>query len=329
MATADDPKKEELRTKHFTDSLALTQKMRGGLFTMPVSNAIGDTNYFPNKKARRDSEGAVITDPRNFTTKKPKKGRGPEVTFSKPVFATIGDPYKDGGNKPMRTAKHEGYKDAGHDKDFKPAMNISRKVKADFDHLTDLVEKKKSHKGEDGHVILEPRNFLTNPPKQGEVGKGTSFGGNLPHMPEQYDYKQEVLTKERKIHESTLQEKPWSQMVKQKDTFNPVKEVFGTDVPPVKEEPVVKVETTPHEPLHDKPFKPSNPAKKGYNKTLDKFPEFKPDPMTFITRKKPVEGEEVKPNFRPSHNVKTMSSIPVATNYRNLKTEFPSIFRRL
>ena len=61
---------------------------------MPISNAIGDNNYFPIKKARRDQEGAVITDPRNFTTKKAKLGAGPDSTFSKPVFATVGDPYK-------------------------------------------------------------------------------------------------------------------------------------------------------------------------------------------------------------------------------------------
>lgn len=65
----------------------------------------------------------------------------------------------------MRTSKHEGYKEAGHDKDFKPAKNIMRKVKADFEHHTDLVEKKKVRRGEDGAVIIEPRNFLTNPPK--------------------------------------------------------------------------------------------------------------------------------------------------------------------
>ena len=63
------------------------------MFTMPISTAIGDNNYFPTKKARRDELGAVITDPRNFTTKKPKKGQGVEVTFGKPTFATVGDPY--------------------------------------------------------------------------------------------------------------------------------------------------------------------------------------------------------------------------------------------
>jgi Domain of unknown function (DUF4586) len=201
---ATDDKKEALRTQHFTESFAIAQKQRHGLFTMPVSNAIGDNNYFPVKKARRDGEGAVITDPRNFTTKKPKKGKGPEVTFSKPAFATVGDPYNNTASAPMRTSKHEGYKDAGHDKDFKPAKDLQRKVKADFVHLSDYIEKKKCRKGEDGAVIIEPRNFLTNPPKVGEVGKGTSFGGNLPHMADPFDRKRELLNKDREEHEAKV-----------------------------------------------------------------------------------------------------------------------------
>jgi hypothetical protein len=201
---ATDDKKETLRTQHFTESLALTQKMRHGLFSLPVSNAIGETNYFPVKKARRDEEGAVITDPRNFTTKKPKKGHGVDATFSKPTFTTVGDPYQNQASVPMRTSKHEGYKDAGHDKDFKPAKDIQRKVKADFEHKTDYIEKKKCRKGEDGGVITEPRNFLTNPPKKGEVGKGTSFGPLREHLPDPFDHKRELLRKEREDHESKV-----------------------------------------------------------------------------------------------------------------------------
>ena len=72
----------------------------------------------------------------------------------------------------MRAAKKDGYKEAGHDHAFKPTKEISRKVKADFDHMTDLNEVKKSHKDSDGRVIIEPRNFLTNPIKKGQTGKG-------------------------------------------------------------------------------------------------------------------------------------------------------------
>ena len=41
--------------------------------------------------ARRDAEGAVITDPRNFTTKNPKKGHIDSVLFSKPDYVSIGN----------------------------------------------------------------------------------------------------------------------------------------------------------------------------------------------------------------------------------------------
>jgi hypothetical protein len=44
-------------------------------------------------------------------------------------------------------------------------------VKALFEHMTDYKEVKKCRKGPDGAVITEPRNFLTNPPKKGLVGK--------------------------------------------------------------------------------------------------------------------------------------------------------------
>ena len=79
---------------------------------------------------------------------------------------------------------------------------------------------------------------------------------------------------------------------------------------------------------HDVPFKPSNPPKMGYNKTLDKFPQYKPDPMRVITRKKPVEGEEERPKWRPTYNQRTKPSTSVVTANRNLRSEFPSVFKR-
>ena len=46
----------------------------------------------------------------------------------------------------MRQQKKDGYKEVGHDKPFKPAKELNRKVKADFDHMTDLNEKKREIK---------------------------------------------------------------------------------------------------------------------------------------------------------------------------------------
>lgn len=79
---------------------------------------------------------------------------------------------------------------------------------------------------------------------------------------------------------------------------------------------------------HDKAFKPSNPPKLGYNKTLARFPPYKEDPKKPLTRRVPVEGEEDKPKFKPTYNAKSRPTPSVATNLRNMKSSFPSLFRR-
>ena len=48
---------------------------------------------FPKKKCMKDEEGAVIVGPRNFYTKKGKKGGADGALFSMPKYNAIGDPY--------------------------------------------------------------------------------------------------------------------------------------------------------------------------------------------------------------------------------------------
>ena len=141
---------------------------------------------------------------------------------------TLGDPFKEASSVPMRTTKKDGYKAAGHDFNFKPAKTVQRKVKADFEHATDHVDVKKNYKGPDG-VIIEPRNFLTNPPKAGQVGKGTQLGEHIPYVEDPFDRKKELEKKDREIHMSKLQEKPFSNKVKGRETFQNIKEAFGED----------------------------------------------------------------------------------------------------
>ncbi len=192
--------------------------------------------------------------------------------------------------------------------------------------MTDYKEVKKSRKDPEGGVITEPRNFLTNPPKKGEIGKGTTFGGKIEHLPDPFDRRKELAKKEREDHLQKLQEKPFSQRVKGKETFGTVKEVFGEDRVYPQKKPAEK-----REPLmtHEQPFKPSNPPKKGYNKTIEKFPPYKEDPLKSVVRKKTPEGAEERAKWKPTHIKKTVPTPSVTTNYKNLKAEFPSIFRRL
>lgn len=62
----EDPVKEKLREACFKDSFSYSNKQRFGLFSMPYSNACGDTNYFVKTKARINEDGEVDTAPRNF-----------------------------------------------------------------------------------------------------------------------------------------------------------------------------------------------------------------------------------------------------------------------
>ena len=80
---------------------------------------------------------------------------------------------------------------------------------------------------------------------------------------------------------------------------------------------------------HDEPFYPSHPPKRGYNKTIDKFPPYVPDPMRVVTRNKSAEKDDDRGKWRTTYKKKTVPTPSVTTNFRNLKSEFPSVFRRL
>ena len=144
-------------------------------------------------------------------------------------------------------------------------------------------------------------------------------------MEDDYNRPKYFAAAEKEYHESMLQEKPFSQQAKRTHMFNTSRKILEEN-PPIP----ARLKKQPSAPamVHDKPFKPSNPPKKGYNKSLAKFPTYIPDPKKALERRRPVEGEEDKPKFKPSHNVKSRPTPSVSTNMRNLKTAFPSVFRR-
>jgi hypothetical protein len=108
----------------------------------------------------------------------------------------------------MRTSEKDGHIKAGHDKAFKPAKHFRQdEFRAPYPHQTDLVPVKKNYRDEEGKVKIEPRNFLTMPPKKG-------FVGNLPHLPDPYDYGKEQEKKAFKEAKEKMQEKPFSQRVR-------------------------------------------------------------------------------------------------------------------
>lgn len=95
--------------------------------------------------------------------------------------------------------------------------------------------------------------------------------------------------------------------------------------------PVVEEGAEKPEPLHDKPFRPSHPSKKGTIKgTLEKFPAYLPDPPVEKKRIILTEAEEAELpiGFKATYKFKSRPTPSVATNYRNLKASYPSAFAR-
>jgi hypothetical protein len=86
-----------------------------------------------------------------------------------------------------------------------------------------------------------------------------------------------------------MQEKAFNGMIQGGNTFSNIEEVYGEDRDYPARKPKPK---PPVQEIHEAPFKPSNPAKRGHNKEFNKFPEHLPDPMKVVTRKQKVEGEE-------------------------------------
>jgi len=101
---------------------------RFGLFSQPVSVAIGETNKFPSKTAHKDEDGRPIVGPRNFYTKREKRGKDDSVYFSRQSYLCIGDLYKQRSTAGLRTIEKDGWKKGGHDFNFKPTKNTREKM---------------------------------------------------------------------------------------------------------------------------------------------------------------------------------------------------------
>lgn len=274
-----------------------------------------------------------------------KKGATDKELFMKPTYNGIGDPFKMAAIGMTRTTKKNGHIAAGHDKNFVTAKLVnglnsgqanSVGVKASYPYMPLGPGPKKEFKDEEGAVKIGPRNITVIPGKLGRTGKNVFIGEKIPYIEDDYNIAKKLAKKDMEYHHSMVQEKPFSQKAKHTDMFNSFRQVYEENpkIPARKmPEPVVELnkDGEPKEPLHDKPFKPSQPSKKGIIKgTLERFPAYLPNPPVELKRKVLAEGEEEDsaPGFKVTYRFKSRPTPSVATNYRNLKASYPSAFAR-
>ena len=105
------------------------------MFSQPASTAIGDTNMFRAKEAKKDEDGKPIVGPKNFYTTRMKVGHTDSILFGKPSYVSIGNPFKINAMEGMRSFIKDGHIKAGHDKAFSPARDPHEKVRAPFPYI--------------------------------------------------------------------------------------------------------------------------------------------------------------------------------------------------
>lgn len=177
---------------------------RFGLFSQPVGTAICETNHVKNVQRNVDEDGSVVTAPRNFYTNKAKGGKAEDSYFSKGVYLG-GGPLQQAAINSMRTNVKDGWKNAGHERDFKPARDTQEKIyKMSYPYIEERGKKTKCYKDPEGGVTIGNRNFYTSPVKKGQAGPHVYLGGKVDFKGDDFDALRKITTKERLYHQSKL-----------------------------------------------------------------------------------------------------------------------------
>jgi len=127
--------------------------------------------------------------PKQITTNPSKKGPAIDaVMLSKTSsYNACGDPFVQAGSIIARKTDIDKIQAAGHEKNFSPSKIVKLNYKPPYEHQQERVHIAKNFRDEEGAVVIQPRNFLTSPPRKGKVGKMTTFGGPTPFIKDDYD----------------------------------------------------------------------------------------------------------------------------------------------
>jgi hypothetical protein len=325
MATEKAQTLSTLRTKILGESMQNEGRNRFGMFSYPRAGVWGDGDYNFSKAKHLGSDGKPITKPRGLYSGPTRTGKTESSYFARGAYVSIGDKFIDPASI-ERQYQLSKKKKIPHDAEFKPANGPkSDPYNALYKHMADFTEKKKNFKGPDGRVIVPPRNIVTNPPK---TGHGDSTVGHLlnkhyPHQADPYDRKRELEFKERQAAKKKLQEAPFKSVCHGDKNFATFKQQFGKDEKVLG--PGKPRAQTPPAKLHEAAFRPANPARQGYNKTINKFPEYKPDPIRMA--KRVIEDPSKKKDpYRPNNTAFNERPTPsISLNRLNLKNEMTRV----
>lgn len=311
-----EAEKSEMRRKNFEESRLDPNKNKYGLFSFAGTLAILPHSYDRKFKSRRNSDGGVITEPRNFMTSPPRKGKNNDALFSPTEFISIGEKYKDPPkfylNEKVRSEKMR----KSHDVVFKPGGPTDNQTI--FEYISPEKPKQRKRRDSEGNILFEPKNFYTSPAKKGVPGvsPGTTFGEPFEHIPEPYDRPKELKRKERLDHLTKVPDRPFKPTGNHSNAFNKDEAVYNIcdDIKKVVKRPKpVKAAT------HEMPFKPCGKMKAYLNDALfGEIPEYIPEPLISVGRKSPSSSVP----WKVTYNDPTRPTPSISAMKTNIRSEF-------
>jgi len=262
------PQKTEKIQKELDNEFhAWNNKQRYGLFSYLPHHGFGmrDQNEQGN---RREGDGRVRTGPKNFQGGRPKSAALGLNAFSKTGFLSSNDEYVDPTSIMKYRDNNKNKIREVHGQAFKPSHNGPKVIKAPYGYISDPAEGTES--GQHAKSAPKLRNFTTNPGKRGygNTTVGHTFS-NYGYAPDPYSFPDMLSSMERQQHKDKFVNGPFQLTYKKRDHFTPSYKVYRTPNGMHGNRPQT---ANPDAGLI--PFLRSNPAKKGYNCTLNKFPEY-------------------------------------------------------
>lgn len=289
-----------------------------GLFSQPSYISIGDE--YDKKIAISDR-----TRGNQFKTAPLKKGNTVDVLFEKQFKSLhLGDKYLDPGTvekklvieKNKKKLTTEGFRYASPSKRSTGLGNYYGcfNEKQPFKHETEYLVVKKGELPQ--KVQAQPKNIVTAPAKKGTygfpnltIGKGDEYK----YISDPYD---QVRRKEAQMaKENKLLAGPFKSACKKLDYFDGQPNVAASKVYSLdKPLPARKAEPPKKEAAVSVPFKPSSPSKRGFQGTINKFPEYKEDPYELKEKFERENRAKTKPGviWKPVSGSKTMAIRSIA-----------------
>lgn len=230
-------------------------------------------------------------------------------------YVSIGDPFIEQARKIRQEENLERKKVPADQPPFKDQNKWMLSQKLPFEYV-ELQENKK------GRVQLK-LNEMGKPPTEDpnvKVGKNIDYIYKMrPHMKDEYSRPKDQLKQDRLRHKAAMGENPnfrtWDNV---KKPFVSDRLTFGQNGPLPQGKTYSFTPKNVHP--HDAPFRYPNPAKKGFNKTINKFPTYKEDPYPVAKRKPPMDPSLKKDPFKLTNpGLKSKPSPSVSSNHMNLR----------